>query len=392
MNYLCVIDNFFYDYPGGAARVAWDISAFMKQKGHSVTLLCRKQNDSDEEVSVHQGVRVIRYTPCRTFPLDPFKLKRHFRDIRRIVDQYVSKTTWDWAHYHLPVEGFLVHTQRPNARKYCYTMHSPVMLEQNINLSAQGLIGRLKSMGGFQLRHMESKVLHAVHKIHTLSNFTRQYIQNQYGLGDKVSVIPHWCREDFIRTRSRQEARKGLGWPDQADVIFTVRRLGPRIGLDIAIQAIAPLVRKKENLIFVIAGTGPWSDRLKELVRQLDISRNVWFLGRIDDDTLKRCYEAADLFLLPTRSLECFGLIVLESLSFGLPLISTDAAALPEIMKPILPDCVVPAGDIPALRMKLEAYLNRDLRFPSPSDLISHVHRFYSKEQVTRRFEEFFEL
>ena len=48
-------------------------------------------------------------------------------------------------------------------------------------------------------------------------------------------------------------------------------------------------------------------------------------------------YEAADLFVLPTTALECFGLITMEAFAHGCPVLSTDAAAVPESMRPIMP-------------------------------------------------------
>ena len=111
----------------------------------------------------------------------------------------------------------------------------------------------------------------------------------------------------------------------------------------------------------------------------------------VSDEILKLCYEASDLLLLPTSALECFGLPILESLSYGLPVISTDAAAIPELMKPILPNCIVEAGNVEALRQKVKEYLDCQLELPSSENLFNYVKQNYDSKVIIPRIISFLE-
>jgi glycosyltransferase involved in cell wall biosynthesis len=187
-------------------------------------------------------------------------------------------------------------------------------------------------------------------------------------------------------------ARQSLNWPPQAKILFTVRRLAPRMGLDILIKAAAPLLAAHSDLRLAIAGKGELAEALRGLAASLGVADRVWFLGTIDDERLQRCYEASDLFVLPTKALECFGLIILEALSFGLPVVASDVAAIPETLRPILPDFMVPAGDPGALRKKLEDWMTGKLVPPDANTLRDFVRRHYSESLVAPKLLNYLDL
>jgi glycosyltransferase involved in cell wall biosynthesis len=356
----------------------------MRDRGHSVTVFCRKQQAAAADVSEYEGVRVVRFAFPKTISLDPFKICRQKRAGVAAAHKYLANTNWDLIHIHIPLFGEVAYEAFGNSPRYVYTVHSSAVTEQKINWGAQGLTGRIKwALGRGKIKKLEGSLLRKVDTIHSLSEFNRRAIDEYYGMGEKVVVIPHWCRDDFCRQYSKVDARARLTWPENAKILFSVRQLFPRMGLDVALEALAPLLKTFPNVVFVLAGAGPLEKPLKLLADSLEVTDKVWFLGRITDDMLKRCYEGADLFILPTRAHECFGLPVLEALAYGLPIISTDAAALPESMGPILPQCIVSAGSVVELREKVSAYLEGRLDLPESAVLISYVRKRYGHEAIS---------
>jgi glycosyltransferase involved in cell wall biosynthesis len=392
MNYLSAVNLGFPDAPSGAGRVAWDIAKAMRDKGYQATTFSSKYKQDAKDISEHEGIRMVRFTIPKTLSLDPFKLHKHKMEQLKAARKYLVGTKWDIVHSHLPLEGQVMHEVFGEGPRYIHTIHSPIVMEQEITWAAGGLPGKIKLLlGKTILKRLERDVLSKVHKIHTLSEFTKQQTDKAYGLGDKITVIPHWCREDFFRKYDKSKARCKLNWPENSRIIFTLRRLVPRMGLDIAVKALAPSLKKCPNALFVLAGAGPLEKHLKQLAENLGVADKVLFLGCISEQLIKRCYEAADLFLLPTRALECFGLPILESLAYGLPIISTDAAAIPELMTPILPECIVPAADIERLREKLTLYMANKLVLPDSETLIKYVQEHFGKNVIIPRMVDFLE-
>jgi glycosyltransferase involved in cell wall biosynthesis len=91
----------------------------------------------------------------------------------------------------------------------------------------------------------------------------------------------------------------------------------------------------------------------------------VKFLGRVSDETLRTCYQAADVCVVPSVELEGYGLVVLEALACGAPVVGTDVGGLPEALSALDPSLVVAAGDAQALARRLEEAQTRARPLPS---------------------------
>ncbi len=111
-------------------------------------------------------------------------------------------------------------------------------------------------------------------------------------------------------------------------------------------------------------GRGSSRPALEEQARRLGLGESVRFLGRVSDGDLPDYYRAADVSVVPSRSLEGFGLVVLEALASGTPVIASDTGGLPEALAPLDPSLLVP----PAMSLR--------------SSIVSH--RYMHEEQLCR--------
>ena len=109
----------------------------------------------------------------------------------------------------------------------------------------------------------------------------------------------------------------GASLPDGAFVALTVRRLFYRNGLDTLLDAAVEL-RDRDRVHLVIGGSGPERDEIEDRIRREGL-HNVRVVGFIPDDDLPDYYRAADVFLLPTRTAEGFGLVLMEAAAAASP-------------------------------------------------------------------------
>lgn len=393
MKYLVAVDYAFVDRPGGSARVAWDIARVMAERGHDVSLFATyQQNALDRPVcSTHDGIRVVRFHRPALPAWHPSRLKRTIAAGADAARTHLAGDKWDMVHVHSPFTGAGVMEGLGRGPHYVYTLHSPIVMEQEINWKNQGLVGHLKWwLGTGAVKRLERRLLADSEAIQTLSEFSRSKIQHYHGLGHRVTVIPHWLRPELRRTCTKAEARQKLGWPADETVLFTVRRLTERYGLEVAIDAIAPLARAG-RCRFMIAGGGALYDKLTARIASYNVQERMQLMGRISDEDLILAYQAADLFVLPTLALECFGLVTQEALAFGCPVIGTDAGATPEILDRLAPGLVVPAGDVAALRAKLTAFLDGTLRVPDTDYILRWITENYGREVIVPRMVELLE-
>ena len=387
MNYLVVVDFCFLDVPGGAERVAWDIAMAARDQGWNVAMICLKPSlvDLPAGPALQEGITVVRYEKPELTKWNPMRMRHQIEAAAAAFGQWLRETRWDVVHIHTPFTGAGVLRAAGSTVRCVYTVHSPIVPENRMIWVAQGWSGKAKLVLGLPiLKSLERKLLTRSAGIHTLSEFTRSEINRFHGLGDRVTVIPHWCSDGFRRFCTRLEARRLLEWPTDRAIFFTLRQHRARYGIDIALRAIAPLA-STHKWRFYVGGDGPLRPKFESLALELGLGDHVRFTGRLTDEGLILAYQAADLFLLPTNSLECFGLIILEALACGCPVIATDAGAIPEIMKAILPDFIVPAGDPLALRVKIRDFLEHKLHAPPPEELSAFALSKYGKPEIVPR-------
>jgi len=133
----------------------------------------------------------------------------------------------------------------------------------------------------------------------------------------------------LVSREERDQMRQQLGW--QGPVVVTLRNLVPRTGVDMLVQAAAMLLYDMPDLRWCVMGAGVLSEPLKWLAAQLDVADRIEFTGYLSEDEVANRMWAADAFMLPTRSLEGFGLVTVEANAHGLPVVATPVGANPEV-------------------------------------------------------------
>ena len=192
-----------------------------------------------------------------------------------------------------------------------------------------------------------------------------------------INVIYPGVDTDLFRLGGREAARSALGVPAGASVVVTVRRLIPRMGLDVMVCAWAEVVsRLGAGAHWLVVGDGPSRADLEASVARFDIVGNVHFLGAVDENLLVECYQAADLSVVPSLELEGFGLCTLESLACGTPVMASDVGGLREAVGPLATNLLVPSGDATALADRLQKALNGEIEVPNSAQCRRYAEQF----------------
>lgn len=180
-----------------------------------------------------------------------------------------------------------------------------------------------------------------------------------------IDVDGYEPRED------KRETRQALGIEDDEIVLFTVRRLVSRMGLENLIEGLGLSISKnrKSKLRLFIAGKGPLHNKLNGMIAERNMGDAVTLLGFVPDDLLMKYYQAADVFVLPTEELEGFGIVSIEALASNLPVIATPAGANPEVVGPLCPELMTTSTAPEHISEKIDffirerrAYTSKDYR------------------------------
>ncbi len=184
----------------------------------------------------------------------------------------------------------------------------------------------------------------AADRLVAISEFTADYLRRLApGRGVKVMHLGTDVeRFSPVGAFARSEIRNRLGLPADAFVALTVRRLFFRNGLDTLLDA-AERLRDRSGLHIVIGGSGPERNEIERRIERSGL-HNVHLVGFIPDADLADYYRAADVFVLPTRTAEGFGLVLMEAAATGVPSIATDSGAPREIIDDAVTGLLVEPG------------------------------------------------
>jgi glycosyltransferase involved in cell wall biosynthesis len=203
---------------------------------------------------------------------------------------------------------------------------------------------------------------------------------------DRIDIVPGGVQADIFNTGlSRAEAREKLGWPKDRVILLTVRRLARRMGLENFIEAVGQLSKKEPSILAILAGTGPLSGELAALVEQKNLKEHIKLAGFIPDADLPLAYRAAELSVVPSIALEGFGLIVLESLAAGTPVVVTPIGGLPEVVSGLSKDLILDGSSADQLAEGLAARLGALEKLPSDTTCQSYAKDNFDWPVIARK-------
>src|SRR3989440_586159 len=244
-----------------------------------------------------------------------------------------------------------------------YTFLSPAPLEYRSRerMTRHHVGGVTGWLGATALWGLERACLRRASRIQVLSDYAAGQLWQLYRIAaDRLVKIPGGVDLRLFRPADdRVAVRARLDLPKEAPLLLTVRNLELRMGLDTLLRAMPLAVSRRADAQLLIAGAGSRRADLEALARSLGIAEHVRFLGFVPDADLPLYYQAADCFVLPTRELEGFGLVTVEALACGTPVLGTPVGATPELLDPLDPGLVFDAATPEAIGERLVGFLQR---------------------------------
>jgi glycosyltransferase involved in cell wall biosynthesis len=216
-----------------------------------------------------------------------------------------------------------------------------------------------------------------------LSSAFRRVLVERYRVPPwDVQVHPPGVDLDRFTPGDRERARVAFGVGRSPFVAVCVRRLVPRMGIEVLLDAWEQLLAHVPGARLLIAGDGPLREQLAERVATSALAGSVSVLGRIDEAQLVELYRCADAAVVPSVCFEGFGLVVLEAAACGTPSVVADVGGLPEAVEALDRSLVVPAANSAALSSRLRAAAGGTL--PTREQTRAHAQRFDWSEIAER--------
>lgn len=182
---------------------------------------------------------------------------------------------------------------------------------------------------------LESWLANFMRKCHHVivpSESIRDLLEVTYGISSRISVVPTGVDRGRFGQLDREQARQRLGWPDEDVVVVSVGRLAREKNWELLLLSFGQAVKGTEAARLVAIGGGEEQARLEALAAELGIADRVAFTGALPPESIPTYLAASDIFCFASVT-ETQGLVTLEAMASGLPVVAVDASGTRDVLR-----------------------------------------------------------
>jgi len=316
MNIL-LMTNTYKPLVGGLEKSVSSFAKEYREAGHRVIIVAPEFPDMEAEEDV------IRIPAMKNFNGTDFSVQLPIQ----------STLTDAWGDF-IP---HIVHSQHPFligdtalrvASKYnvplVFTHHS--LYEENVHY----MPGNEEALKRFMIE-LSTGYANLADHVFAPSESVRQMMKER-GVTTSIDVVPTGIYTEQFARGAGKAFRKKLNIPAKAFVVGHVGRLAPEKNLEFVTRAVAQFLKKEPEAFFLIGGTGPSEETIKEIMVKEGLADRLHFAGMLKGKDLVNAYHALDVFVFASQS-ETQGLVVTEAMAAGIPVIAVDAPGVREVVK-----------------------------------------------------------
>jgi D-inositol-3-phosphate glycosyltransferase len=346
---------------GGMNVYVRELGRALAARGVGVDIFTRRQaSDLPDVVEFAPGARVVHIDAGPHRHVDKYDVLDYLPDFACGIQRFraLTGTSYDIIHSHYWLSGRLglLFADRWGV-PLVSTFHTLAQLKNRVAESHAEREQAVRS-------DIERRTMAGSDRIVALTAVDRQQMIRHYGTQAPIVVIPGGVDLEGFRSLPRLEARAELALDPDAKVVLFVGRIQRLKGLDVLLRAFERVDDPRATLLIVGGQRGNSQEsreilRLQHLASRLGIAERTRFLGAVPHDELPLYYSAADVTAMPS-SYESFGLVAVESLACGTPVVATRVGGLASIVRDGENGLLVPWRDVDLFAERLRRVLLDD--------------------------------
>lgn len=318
-----------WEYPprivGGIAKVVYDLSKRLIKDGHEVTVVTYKEGnvpyyENDKGVEVY---RVDNYMINPNNFID-WIMQLNFNLVAQASETMNKNGKFDVIHAH----DWLV----ANAAKTLKASYN-IPIVATIHATESGRNGGIRDEQQRYINDTEWMLTYEASEVIVNSNYMKNEVQRLFGLPfEKINVVPNGINLNIYNGIERNYEFRRKYARDNEKIVMCAGRLVYEKGFQYLIDAAPKVLKGYNDVKFIVAGKGGMLEELKAKANFLGISDKVYFTGQLTPKELYTMYRCADIAVFPS-TYEPFGLVAIEGMYAGTPIVVSDVGGLNEIVE-----------------------------------------------------------
>ena len=316
---------------GGMSVYIRELARELGKRGHRIDIYTRLRNGRHQPViDLFEKVRLIHLGIPNNGNLSRLALYPYLPDFFKSMENFRSQEgiAYDIIHSHYWLSG-----QLGNWAQELWNRPHLVMLHTLGEVKNRTGVGRPEP----ELRiAAEKELVKTCHRILAPTEREKDNLVRYYGVSEeKIGIVPCGVNLDLFQPERKQAARKHLGLDPDDIILLNVGRFDPLKGIDRLLEALVHLRDHRRLRLVIVGGDGdkaPESQFLRQKAINLGIGDKVLFAGRIEQKYLPPYYNSADVLVISSHY-ESFGLVGLEALACGRPVVSTPVGAMERLIQ-----------------------------------------------------------
>lgn len=353
---------------GGMSVYIRELARQLGARGHCIDIFTRLNGSKHNQIiDLDDNVRLIHLSAGNNGYVHKLALYYYLSDFLRALQQFKTQENlhYDLIHSHYWLSGRLASWVQDRWDLPHIVMFHTLGTVKNI----AGVAGKEPD---FRIA-TEKKLVKTCQRILAPTTGEKNNLLTYYNApAEKIGVVPCGVNLDLFQPIDRAAARQRLGFDDNESIVLYVGRFDPIKGIDRLLEAMAHLRHHRRLRLVIIGGDGtdtPEYQNLQKLAHKSGIQNTVTFVGRIEQKHLPPYYSAADVLVVPSYY-ESFGLVGLESLACGTPVVATEVGAMGSILRNGETGRIVADANPRSLARAIETFLNRPGSEKSSTDMI----------------------
>ena len=318
-----------WEYPprivGGIARVVHDLSKRLIKDGHEVTVVTYKEGNV-EDYENDKGVNVYRVNNYMINPNNfiDWIMQMNFNMLAKATEIINKEGPFDVIHAHDWLVAYA-------AKSLKDAFHIPIVA--TIHATEAGRNSGIHDEVQRYINDTEWLLTYEATEVIVNSNYMKNELQRLFGLPfEKINVIPNGVNLTLYNGVERDYEFRRQYAADNEKIILFMGRLVYEKGIQHVIAAMPKILSGYHDAKLIIAGKGGMMDELKEQVQAMGNTKKVYFTGYLNSKQVAKMYKCADVAVFPS-TYEPFGIVALEGMLSGTPVVVSDVGGLNEIVE-----------------------------------------------------------